>query len=739
MVTPFNISGIRDAFTNMLDRGEKRGGKRKDLTQSRPRRTPRPQQPFLQATRSPTPPPTPQPERPSVQATRSPVTPGQFKPSAKPQVVDQPQPAKLPYSRLRNDEGLIYDATTGRKYKNPTELAADLGIQPHLIDWSRIQPAKKADQPQPAPPPEGPAKPATPKRPEAPQPTGTETLEPPTRDIPEPPEPPTLDPKYGKAIEETEKIHRANLKLSENELSTQEDLDKLMASVQKAYVNIEDQPIPMQFITGQLSSIERRALAQAEPLERKLSRMQAERLATQRASKFALERADQRAERARDLAEFGYQKEYEAFEEDQERFEDISREQQIVNAYNEGAKDPVDIFQSLEGEVSMEEINDTLEQAGAGGATIGQLRTVDGIGLVNVREDGSYDVLIPEGKSKEDLTYKQRVDLEMKIGNNFEKYAKEARGALRQTKIMEQSYQEALENISEGEPVDAAGQGILVTFQKVLDPTSVVRESEYARSSSGLSLVNRIEGKYDQLKRGGPGITVEDLKQFVDLGQRFMKGYEGQMIDYAKRSKIQSENYGLNIENILTPDVLEILEEAEAGELSELEQYYVDNPGQQKKMEQMIEENPDLSDDEILQILGLKVDASTGGVDKQSTSPNPQGKNRPQKNNNPLNIKASQYTEKYPGVIGKEAKPAQDGGHFLQFESPESGFAGAQRLLSTDFYQNKTLEQAMRAWSGGGYGGEIMPSMKNTKLKDFSSSQLKQLVEKMAQREGYYA
>ena len=40
---------------------------------------------------------------------------------------------------------------------------------------------------------------------------------------------------------------------------------------------------------------------------------------------------------------------------------------------------------------------------------------------------------------------------------------------------------------------NAASQAVLVTFQKILDPTSVVRESEYARTFDGQAILDRMQ------------------------------------------------------------------------------------------------------------------------------------------------------------------------------------------------------------------------------------------------------
>lgn len=89
-------------------------------------------------------------------------------------------------------------------------------------------------------------------------------------------------------------------------------------------------------------------------------------------------------------------------------------------------------------------------------------------------------------------------------------------------------------------PQDRIGgsQAVLVTFQKVLDPTSVVRESEYDRSSAALSIKQRMQGMYDRYigqfdpatgkwVGGGAGIPESELREMVETARQFMQGLEG--------------------------------------------------------------------------------------------------------------------------------------------------------------------------------------------------------------------
>lgn len=53
-------------------------------------------------------------------------------------------------------------------------------------------------------------------------------------------------------------------------------------------------------------------------------------------------------------------------------------------------------------------------------------------------------------------------------------------------------------------------QAVITLYNKILDPLSVVRESEYARTPEGQSLLNRIAGFAQKVEAGGSGLTDSD-------------------------------------------------------------------------------------------------------------------------------------------------------------------------------------------------------------------------------------
>lgn len=116
----------------------------------------------------------------------------------------------------------------------------------------------------------------------------------------------------------------------------------------------------------------------------------------------------------------------------------------------------------------------------------------------------------------EAMTPGQKFNATRALRNDFTRETAAAREVQTQYQLMSS----ALDAARRGD-LAAGSQGVLVTFQKILDPTSVVRESEYARSASGQALLSRIEGAAQQLARGGAGVPVAELERFVRLAETF--------------------------------------------------------------------------------------------------------------------------------------------------------------------------------------------------------------------------
>lgn len=135
---------------------------------------------------------------------------------------------------------------------------------------------------------------------------------------------------------------------------------------------------------------------------------------------------------------------------------------------------------------------------------------------------------------------------------------------------------------------------------------------------------------------------------------------------------------------------------------------------------------------------GTFTEIGTVAESKEKTSSSGTGKNPAQRNNNPLNIKASKFTQSFPGVSGV-ANAATDGGNFLSFQTPEAGFNAAKKLITSSVYSGLTVDQALKKWSNSGYNGSIVPSIKAKTINQLTPAELDTLIQTMARNEGYYA
>ena len=96
---------------------------------------------------------------------------------------------------------------------------------------------------------------------------------------------------------------------------------------------------------------------------------------------------------------------------------------------------------------------------------------------------------------------------------------------------------------------NGGSQAVLVTFQKILDPTSVVRESEYARSAAGISMLARMEGYMDRLKAGGAGVPDAELSEMVETARQMLDGMQSH--SKTQRSRIEAQARKHQIDPVL--------------------------------------------------------------------------------------------------------------------------------------------------------------------------------------------
>ena len=133
--------------------------------------------------------------------------------------------------------------------------------------------------------------------------------------------------------------------------------------------------------------------------------------------------------------------------------------------------------------------------------------------------------------------------------------------------------------------------------------------------------------------------------------------------------------------------------------------------------------------------LGLETTAEDLGLDVTKGIGNKIGGSISWRHNNPGNIKFGGFARKYGAIQGQSAT---DGGHFAIFPDIETGRQAMQDLLQGPTYSNLTFEQAMRRWSGNGYGAEVWNKAYATNTMDtITGPQFDNLMEAMIKREGW--
>ena len=107
----------------------------------------------------------------------------------------------------------------------------------------------------------------------------------------------------------------------------------------------------------------------------------------------------------------------------------------------------------------------------------------------------------------------------------------------------------------------ASDQVLAVLFQKMLDPASVVRESEYARTPEGIALMRKIEAYIPQLKKGGLGISDADRKALYEMAQQLLTESKITMNKHIERYTQLAQQYrvrpSLILGNIKPFDVIQ--------------------------------------------------------------------------------------------------------------------------------------------------------------------------------------
>ena len=157
----------------------------------------------------------------------------------------------------------------------------------------------------------------------------------------------------------------------------------------------------------------------------------------------------------------------------------------------------------------------------------------------------TFDIVASNPKDPTtDLTPYQQFQATTDLQKSLQRNTQGAREVQRQYDVMKSAYDRFVRG--EATDLNATSQAIITTFNKILDPTSVVRESEYARSPEGQSLIDAISGRIAALSQGGPGLTPASLKEFVDLANVFVTNAQQSLSAANAQAIATAQAFGLN-------------------------------------------------------------------------------------------------------------------------------------------------------------------------------------------------
>jgi hypothetical protein len=180
----------------------------------------------------------------------------------------------------------------------------------------------------------------------------------------------------------------------------------------------------------------------------------------------------------------------------------------------------------------------------------GLLNAIRAQTLANMQRDAQHMGLKPL----------ERMQSEAELRKEWTKATAPLRTMEQQLSLMRVGFKRAVE----GTDWNGGSQGVLVTFQRILDPNSVVRESEYARTEEGQSILNQLRGRVDAALHGGAKLTPQELAGLLGTAEEFVKTGRSYMGPTRRTLSSAVTEWGLNPANIFnetqeetpTPSVL---------------------------------------------------------------------------------------------------------------------------------------------------------------------------------------
>ncbi|MFA6064072.1 MAG: hypothetical protein WC736_15895 [Gallionella sp.] len=153
------------------------------------------------------------------------------------------------------------------------------------------------------------------------------------------------------------------------------------------------------------------------------------------------------------------------------------------------------------------------------------------------------------GKREDRLAANQQFKNERDMRTDFEKLPEVKN--YNEMNIRASQMTQAIEESKKTNNYVAVDQALITMFNKMTDPQSVVRESEYARTSNDIATVNMIKGKAQKVLTGGAGLTNDERTALKVMSDRFLAASKNRYDEVADEYRGLAKTYGYEPNNVV--------------------------------------------------------------------------------------------------------------------------------------------------------------------------------------------
>lgn len=286
-----------------------------------------------------------------------------------------------------------------------------------------------------------------------------------------------------------------------------------------------------------------------------------------------------------------------------------------------------------------------------------ETRTV-GNQIVKINPDGTTDVIFQGQETDDPFTVQQKFSNTLAFRTKFLAESKEF-------KDVQNAYNRVKASVKN--PSAAGDLSLIFNYMKMLDPNSVVRESEFATAAASGSLGERFIAAGNKLL-SGERLSEVMRKDFTDRSNSLFDAQKNTQVIRQKENRSTAGALGIDSE-LGVPDLIET-----QPTFNTIDDFLLNASEDQLQSAENIRNQFDVDDNDLLDLINEQISESltfnnVGSDTKQATG------NLPQRNNNPGNVKSGGIADKY-AKKDSDGKPLTDNQGHLIFPSSNAGLSG---------------------------------------------------------------